>query len=65
MLTGRYELKWFDVWWYAKIAKCRAGNATCIKRTMSDDMNGPLWVLIWYLESSGCEARWAWELYGR
>jgi hypothetical protein len=41
MFTRRYELEWFDVWWYESSHKCLAGNATCMKRSMQDDMNGP------------------------
>jgi hypothetical protein len=27
---------------YESSHKCRAGNATCMKRSMQDDVNGPL-----------------------
>jgi hypothetical protein len=42
MFTRRYELECFDVWWYESSHICRAGNATCMERSMQDDMNGLL-----------------------
>jgi hypothetical protein len=42
MFTRRYELEWFDVWWHGSSHKCRAGKATCMKRSKQDDINRPL-----------------------